>query len=52
MKLWLPTESYQQLDFSGGGGGTNNMGQGGYSGHQSLEGRAKYAKFRQGKLGG
>jgi hypothetical protein len=52
LKLWLPTESYQQLDFSGGGGGTNNMGQGGYSGHQSLEGRAKYSKFRQGKLGG
>lgn len=50
LKLWLPTESYQQLDFSSGGGGTNNMG--GYSGRQSLEGRAKYSKFRQGKLGG
>lgn len=52
LKLWLPSESFEQLDFSGGGGATNNMGQGGYSGHQSLEGRAKYSKFRQGKLGG
>ena len=53
LKLWLPTESYQQLDFSAGGGGMSTSGtSGNYGAHQSLEGRAKYSKFRQGKLGG
>jgi hypothetical protein len=53
LKMWLPSESYQQLDFSAGGGGMNPSGSSGnYGAHQSLEGRAKYSKFRQGKLGG
>jgi hypothetical protein len=51
VKLWLPSESYQQLDFSAGAFGNNN-GPGNFSVHQSLEGRARYSKFQQGNLSG
>jgi hypothetical protein len=47
--LWLPAELSQQSSVSGGSSSAgSNMGAGGgYSGHQSAEGRATYSKFRQ-----
>ena len=48
--LWVPVEMFQQFDASGTGsgglGGRTGSG-GGYAARQSLEGRAKYAKFRR-----
>ena len=47
--LWLPADMSQQVSVSGGTSqAVNYMGaNGGYSGHQSLEGHATYAKYRQ-----
>src|SRR5438552_246302 len=43
LKLWMPSETYEQLDVSGGTG-TASVGSG-YGSHQTLEGREKYTKF-------
>ena len=46
--MWLPTELVQRVDVSSGAGGLSNMGAGGQSSaRQSLEGRARYSKFRR-----
>lgn len=45
--LWLPSDMQQAIDITGGAAGASNMGGGGYSGHQSLEGRATYSKYRR-----
>jgi hypothetical protein len=52
LNLWLPSESYQQLEISSSVVGNNSNRLSDYAGHQSLEGRARYSKFRQEKLGG
>jgi hypothetical protein len=48
LALWLPVEMYQQFELSVQGvNGMNNMGSGGgYTGRQTLEGRATYVKYR------
>jgi hypothetical protein len=48
LDLWLPTELVQLLDLSSAAGGFSNMGAGGHLGaRQSLEGRARYMRFRR-----
>ena len=51
LKLWLPAESYQQLEITAANMGNNN-GVNVQAVRQSLEGRVRYSKFQQGKLGG
>src|SRR5262245_14586380 len=48
LELWLPVEMYQQFELSVQSvNGMNNMGSGGgYTGRQTLEGRATYSKYR------
>lgn len=45
--LWLPSDMEQTIDITSRGAGASNMGAGGYGGHQSLEGRATYSKYRR-----
>jgi hypothetical protein len=46
--MWVPTELLQNVDVTSAAGGFSNMGAGGISGaRQTMEGRARYTKFRR-----
>ena len=48
LDLWVPSEVIQQFDISSAAAGLSNMGAGGNMGARiSLEGRARYSKFRR-----